>query len=146
MWRAFFYASGMMLIILGIECIVVGRFKISADSGLSRLAQKAWGNVDATIESDRAEARNLASSYAANQSQFGPSRFNNDPFYNASSNLRQNRDNVFNLPNHNAATSNKLVKKPRTITSEDWMPWSLIAAGAIITLYTKSLNRGSADD
>lgn len=145
MWRAFFYASGIMLIILGVECIVIGRFRVAPEAGFTKLAQKAWGNFDSSFASDDGEGRAFPNAQGPLRSQFGPSRFNNDPFFNASSNLAQSRENSFNLPNHTGVGGSQVGKKPKTITTEDWMPWSLIAAGAIISLYTRSLNRNTGD-
>jgi len=36
--------------------------------------------------------------------------------------------------------------RPRVVQTKDWMPWSLLATGAIIVLYTYSLPRGHRDD
>jgi hypothetical protein len=139
MWRAFFYAAGLMLIILGVECIVVGRFRLSPDSSFNKLARKVWGESQETV-SGQPDNRILARGFGSNPSQFGPSRFNNDPFFNVSNNLKQNTEAAFNLPRQGIPTT-KSGRGEKTITTEDWMPWSLIAAGAIISLYTQSLNR-----
>jgi hypothetical protein len=145
MWRAFFFACGIMLIVLGLECIVVERFRISSDSGLNRLARKFIG-------SENGSAVNLAGGssqagipigpggYGSAQSQFGPSRMNDSPFFNASVDNRQAAGNPVNLANSN---SGALLGKPvKSFKTEDWMPWSLIAAGTIISLYTHSLRPG----
>jgi len=39
------------------------------------------------------------------------------------------------------ATAAAPIKKSRIVQTRDWMPWSLLATGAIIVLYTYSLPR-----
>jgi hypothetical protein len=136
MWRAFFYASGIMLIILGLECIVIGRFVISKESAIARVTRKFIGNEGSFSGSPPVNSQ--ANGYGSAQSQFGPTRFSDNPFSMASNDRTQG--NPFNLASQRTGTSLTAgAVQGRNFTTEDWMPWSLIAAGAIVTLYTHSL-------
>ena len=86
MWRAFFLAIGVALILLGLECMVIERAEIATSS----------------------DSHNSSTSYASIY----------DPV---------------------------LIKSKRVIEPPDWCPWSLLAAGAVVTLYSTSL-RGRVTD
>lgn len=150
MWRAFFFACGIMLIVLGFECIVVNRFWISHESGLTRVVKKVFGNENGPSATNL-QAANLqggvagvANGYGQATSQFGPTRFHDSPFLNASADRRQAVGSPFTLPNQNSGLALNLpgAERMKIVKTEDWMPWSLIAAGTIITLYTHSLRQG----
>jgi hypothetical protein len=135
MWRAFFYACGIMLIILGIECIVIGRFVVSNESTITRVARKIFGSE---IMSSNPATVGLANGYGSSTSGYGPSRFNDSPFSMASN--ERGLANPFNLASQRSGSPALTSAKPgRIFNTEDWMPWSLIAAGTIVTLYTHSL-------
>lgn len=170
MWRAFFFAVGAMAIIVGIECIVVGRFTISQEARLPQFvanlldergqanqnfadnANQAYGqlaNGQPAVEG-YGGAPGLASRFG--QSRFGGSQYGNDQFFsggNGFSNQAAGGNSPFALtgygsnPNELASAANggwKTPKSPKIIATQDWMPWSLIAAGTIIMLYTNSLS------
>lgn len=81
MWRAFFFAAGAMLVIVGVECLVI-------DS--------------ATFSSEKVESVQQASS-------------------------------LFEQPQAVSMRSNRTVRPP------EWIPWSLIASGAVVILYALTL-------
>lgn len=136
MWRAFFYACGIMLIILGMECILVGRFMISKESAINRVARKFLGSE---VGSAAQSPVGLANGYGSASSSFGPSRFGDNPFSTAS-NQRSQFNSPFNLAGQRSGAPMVANSKiGRIVHTEDWMPWSLIAAGTIVTLYTHSL-------
>ncbi len=180
MWRAFFLAIGIMLIILGVECTVVGRFQISQDANLplaveKMLAGEGWGGdlSSGNLANSEGNIGMMPSRYAANvappqpiqgyggmptvSSQYGPSRFSsgqfgNDQFSSFGSNSNkpsQTANSQFSLagfgsrPASDSNTSLTLNRggTSRLVQTKDWMPWSLIAAGTIIVLYTKSIGR-----
>ena len=143
MWRALFIAMGIMLISLGVECTVVGRFTISQEARLPRFIQEIW-ELERGQETD-SEARELPSAPSVagyggmpnTVSRFGPSRFGANSYGN-------DQFSQFNLTGYPAAaTSAPPARKKKTtlreVKTQDWMPWSLIAAGTIIVLYSKSI-------
>ncbi len=83
MWRAFFFAVGTMLVIVGIECLLI-------DS--------------ATLASDRLAPEPVNYSW-------------------------------FQQPEPMQLSSDRVVRPP------DWIPWSLIASGAVVILYAMTLPR-----
>ncbi|MBX3420630.1 MAG: hypothetical protein KF752_03645 [Pirellulaceae bacterium] len=82
MWRAFFFAVGTMLVIVGVECLVI-------DS--------------ATIVTDRNETVQVSNSWFQ--------------------------------PPQTVQVGTRVVRPP------DWIPWSLIASGAVVILYALTLPR-----
>ena len=82
MWRAFFCALGVMLLILGIECLLI-------------------------------DTATLASGVVEEPAQ------QNSGFYGVA-----------------AGIANARVFRPA-----EWMPWSLLACGAVVLLYALTLNR-----
>ncbi len=83
MWRAFFFAVGGMLIIVGIECLLI-------DS--------------ATLASDRTEVVQI------NNGWFQPA-------------------------------STMEVSNGKVIRPKEWIPWSALASGAVVLLYSFTLPR-----
>lgn len=81
MWRAFFFAIGTMLIIVGVECLLI---------------------ESATLASERREA------VPVSQSWFQPSQ-------------------------------SLTVSEGKVVKPAEWIPWSLIASGAIVLLYSFTL-------
>ena len=178
MWRALFLAIGVMLIILGIECTVVGRFRISQDANLplaieKMLAGEGWGSDSyrGNLADSDGNMGAMPSRYASNvappqpiqgyggmptvSSQYGPSRFSSGPFGNdqfssfGANGTNPSPNSQFSLtgfgsrpaPDANTELTQKRGGNFRLIETKDWMPWSLIAAGTIIVLYTKSIGR-----
>ena len=93
----------------------------------------------------------------SSQSQFGPSRFSGPQLGNyggpradlSRSGLTANPSQNGSIAAYPASYSNPAGANgplapqrpsfgPRVLVPKDWMPWSLLAAGAIITLYTSS--------
>jgi hypothetical protein len=170
MWRALFLAIGIMLIIVGVECTVVGRFTISQEANLppaieKMLAGEGWaGSTFASPAPNNSGAAGLAAPhYASNvappqpippnqgyggmptvSSQHGPSRFSGNQLGND-----QFSNSQFSLAGFGTRSAPAPVAVPvqnrsgmlRLVQTKDWMPWSLIAAGTIIVLYTKSVGR-----
>ena len=93
MWRAFFLAVGINLIILGAECLIIDQVVLS-NSRSESSNQVATGNNSVYSNA----------SFASVSAPEGP-------------------------------------KSKRTFRPKDWMPWSLLAAGSIIVIYTYSLQR-----
>ena len=64
--------------------------------------------------------------------------------YTNSTNNYQAGYNGYQAPQVQAPQARDI--RSRIVQTKDWMPWSLLAAGSIIVLYTYSLpNRGSPD-
>ncbi len=98
MWKPFFWALGIFLVVLGAETLVVEKFVLSDSRRLPRLVS--------------------------------PTPYGN---------------NNLNTPNFLPAgyQQTKIPAYNREIQTKDWMPWSLLAAGAITIMYTSSLANGS---
>lgn len=82
MWRAFFCAIGIMLLILGVECLVIDNATLAAG-----VVEEGAANVNG---------------------MYSP------------------------LPNANAG---------RIFKPAEWMPWSCLASGAVVVLYSLTLHR-----
>jgi hypothetical protein len=92
MWKSFFLAVGIFLIILGAETLIVDKFVMSDGNRVSRAV--------------------------------------------AGSGIQDNGPRFLNAG---------YGKLKREITTKDWMPWSLLAAGAITVMYTCSLHNRNSD-
>jgi len=156
MWRSFFFAVGVMLIIFGFECLVADRFEISSSARIPKAVTKLFDDG----ESQKPGFGRFNGSDGGG-SQFGPSRFNS-PFDNnqsladanyyggvSSASLRQPAKRPFSLAGFGSNRSRNgdqpspqaiLVqgKDSRIVYTKDWMPWSLLAAGTLVVLYTNS--------
>lgn len=88
MWRAFFLAIGMMLVIVGVECLVIDSATLAAEQPMPA------------------------------QMPPGPAWFNPEPMLDP----------------------NRIIRPP------EWIPWSLLASGAVVLLYAMTLPKrfGSA--
>jgi len=117
MLRSFLFAIGIFLLILGAQTLVVDKWILSRASALTPVAATANDSYG-----------NRTSPYrTAGYSRNGYSRnLNNSTYGNAS---------YYNQPNQQAGTFKKVYQ------TRDWMPWSLLAAGTIIVLYTYSTGR-----
>jgi hypothetical protein len=215
MWRAFFFATGTSLILLGAQCLVVDQYQIVDKTRVPSFVSKILDKVstpDSSVQSPpmlqagfpsqiqpgqfqpgqlqpgqfqpgQAVARNPSpfSLPSSNGSRFGPSRFDSSSmgngnfgssgfptggsgqFYGGVPSSRNNPQ--FSLsgfgnsprsgsqispaqiqfqPNGQGVgprvSSNPLISG-RLIQTKEWMPWSLLAAGTLVVLYTKSTRR-----
>jgi hypothetical protein len=86
MWRAFFSAIGIVLIILGLECLAIDSATFVSQTNEESSASQAFGNL-------------LAATPAGSSRVFRPT---------------------------------------------EWFPWSLLAIGSIVVLYSISLRPGAA--
>ena len=162
MWRALFYAGGIVLIAVGIECIVVGRFTISQEARLPGFVDRIlhengtgtanWGNVPTAGGVAAPQPIQGYGGVPSLSSRFGPSRFGssqfgNDQFFGGANPVVQPTGSApFSLAGFGSSPSTGLAQqnwaKPlKVVQTQDWMPWSLIAAGTVIVLYTNSLGR-----
>lgn len=136
MWRSFFFAVGVMLIILGFECLIADRFEISRSARIPNFVARMFETTDSP--------KNSVSN--SNGSLFQPSRFNN-PFNRnqaSSGNLREPAKRPFSLAgwgsgqNRSENTYLRPGRGTRIVYTREWMPWSLLAAGTLVVLYTKA--------
>ena len=114
MWRSFFLALGIFLMILGGQSLIVDHVVLANSRRVPTIVtgQNANGSVG---------YRNSPS-------------FSNGSYRNYQSPF-QNVGYANSSPQMNA----------RVIRTKEWMPWSLLATGAIIVMYTLSLPpRGSS--
>lgn len=163
MWRAFFFAVGTMLIIMGLECLVIERFVVQ-DARIPGFVAQVLDGSPQELGGGPFTYQNGAGSAA---SPFGPSRFNDDfanqnqplgNFYGGvpNSGQRQDTNSQFSLagfgkqrstiaPLKQRATGRSFQSYPRSVRPQtrivepkDWMPWSLLAAGSLVVLYTNT--------
>lgn len=158
MWRAFFIAIGIFLVILGGQCLIVDKFFISQNGKLGEIAVKAVNIIDPQ-KNDSPQAAQPQSGF--NQvgqngggftrpapSPFGPSRFQS-PYAPVSNNAGYGgtpfRNTGFrqNVP---ASQPQNKGKAPRPFQTQDWMPWSLIAAGMLVVIYTRATSHSHSDE
>ena len=164
MWRAFFFAVGIMLIITGLECLVTQQFVIHGAQVPNFVAAMLFDeptDTNITPPDDgmpMAQSGYSGSPPATRNTGFGASSFN-DP-YQTENNFRKQNGNQrsdFSLAGfgkrrtENAPMAEPKVKGRNQTTligsdetgifrPQDWLPWSLLAAGALVVLYTNSLD------
>jgi len=168
MWRSFFMAVGIFLILLGLQSLVVDQFLMTSNRRIPKFVTAKDG-----IFADQSAAplaktngnRSILPSYtnqypgtfqrpSFQQSAFGPSRFNQGSSGNI--NQRSNFDLAgfgrSKATSQNEASPNSppilvspaaLNRPQRVIATQDWMPWSLLAAGTLIVLYTRASSPGN---
>jgi hypothetical protein len=185
MWRSFFFAVGVGLMVLGAEALVFERFDIVAETPMPEFLEKIVQTTPSNPLAAGANSQffdpngssppsangsgNRFNSAFANQvgggqaygSQFGPSRFSGPQSGNygggrvdlsrsgLTSDGRRNFGTAaypisFSTPGTNVQSTAANTISPRgkrSIIVKDWMPWSLLASGAIIFLYTSSHRR-----
>lgn len=161
MWRAFFFAIGIILVILGLQCLVVDRFFVHQDGKVAGFVNKAL-NVIEPLRGDLSPAPanqvgngqfgNASSNqnvrpqnpFQTGGSPFGPSRFQS-PYSQVQ--YAPNQANAgayggqpFQPAGYRTASPSAIKSKkgPRPVATKDWMPWCFLATGTIIILYTKS--------
>jgi hypothetical protein len=152
MWRALFLALGIVLVLAGIECLVVGRFMVQ-EARLPSAVKKALDKngpvnpVSATVQSARPSS--VAQGYGGvprTQSGYEPLRFSNDQFFPQAVATGTESRAPFSLTGFgargNSGPTNQTVRPVKIVDTRDWMPWSLVAAGVIIMLYTNRLAPG----
>ena len=162
---AFFFAVGIMLIITGLECLVTQQFVIHNAQVPNFVAamlfdDSANGSSNPSDEKfPIAQSGNQVPRSTTRNSGFGSSNFN-DPFQTDSNHRRQsgNQRSDFSLAGFGqrrteiAPMAVPMVKQKGQATltrpdeagvfrPQDWLPWSLLAAGALIVFYTNSLDR-----
>lgn len=168
MWRAFFFAVGTMLIILGIECLVVERFEVANSTRIPPfLAAMFNGQQSPTLGYPQANPQGFPPGYAQtgfvvpqSGSAFGPSRYD-DQFQTSQSyyggtpsalagqlpsaqfslagfGSAPAQPGVAPLPQPSSVAAPRIT---RIIQPDDWIPWSLLAAGTLVVLYTNSTSR-----
>jgi hypothetical protein len=163
MWRAFFFAVGTMLIILGLECLVTERFVVQG----ARIPGFVAKVLDGASKQPGSGPHGSNQSPAQTASSFGPSRLNDNfagPYQPAgnyyggvpSSSQGSNANPQFSLAGFGKQQSTTAPATPpwqgvgrqpnsgstrvqsRVIQPKDWMPWSLLAAGSLVVLYTNT--------
>lgn len=188
MWRSFFLAVGISLMLLGVEALVFERFVVNQTAKLPKFLNGIFekdlagnfartnnlpGQADPAFRNPTFQNPSFQTSNASNfqrvpfssESRFGPSRFSGPQAGNyGGGRVDLSRSGInSNNPQSGAAfpvafanRANPAVagggigsfgqtRGPRTIVTKDWMPWSLLAAGAIIFLYTSSYGRSRSE-
>lgn len=186
MWRSFFFAVGISLMVLGAEALVFEQVEISQSAPVPEFLNKLIQPSDpldvgftpasqpqspSQFPSPNANNGLFAGPFNSggnpfNGSQFGPSRFSGPLSGGGYGGQRVDLSRSGLASNNNrslgteaypvsfgtpaAASGGPANATPTSLSGrrlmvvKDWMPWSLLAAGAIIFLYTSS-HRGSRD-
>lgn len=171
MWRAFFYAVGYMTIFVGFQSLAFERVQLApGKDGLQLIKQMLRDENSGSVAGSTQQLEfpsGLQVARNASESSFGPSRFSSGGFggsaFSASpyrglpngSGLGIGSGQPVNVPRVDLASYRSEVSRNqavggsktlgRVIQSEEWMPWSLLAIGAVIVLYTRSVAIGSRD-
>lgn len=183
MWRSFFLAVGIGLMLLGVEALVFERVVVNESAKLPKFLNGLFekdlsnsfaytdylpGQANQTFPNpamQNANDSNFQRVPYSSESRFGPSRFSGPRSGNygggridlSRSGMNSNRSQTaeafpvaFSNGGNRVGTGRDLgipgeISGPRTIITKDWMPWSLLAAGAIIFLYTSSHGRSRSE-
>lgn len=125
MVRSIIFAIGLFLLILGGQSLVVDKLVLSNRVRLPRLdARQAAGNPYGQTQTPFA---NGSSGVAGNPYSVPNFRVGQDQYYSQASAVR-------NAPALNGPK--------RVYQTRDWMPWSLLAAGAVVVMYSASMKQG----
>lgn len=82
---------------------------------------------------------------------FGGSRFQASP-YSPQQDTNRSGNSGFSLTGFGGSNAKSAAAGPlnpkglRVIKTKDWMPWSLLAAGTLVVLYTNSTRRSFSGD
>ena len=173
MWRSFFYAIGIGLFTLGAEGLVLDSVVVQKNGKIQKLISKILSDDSAnTSQPGTAVTTTPPSEFASRPasngwngqpfsgnagSRFGPSRFSG-PAYGNYGGARLNSPGN-SIPQSNNTANAQLTAYRGSVASEpnfdtkrfsnfsirEWMPWSLLALGAIIFLYTHSTSRNQGE-
>lgn len=110
MWRSFFMALGIFTMILGAETLVVDHVVFATNR---RIPAMVTGQPYQETGYSGAFSNQP---YSANQSPYRGVGYSNSPVF-----------------------PGRKVPNRGVFRTKDWMPWSLLAIGAIIVMYTYSL-------
>ena len=117
MFRSIFFAVGIFLLLLGGQSLLVDKLIVSNRASVPKfLNRNQQGQVANPFGQQPAVA------------PYGQSGFRGvqQPYYSQASALR-------NAPAQ--------AKRQRVYQTREWMPWSLLAAGAIVIMYSASMGR-----
>ncbi len=115
MWRSFFMALGIFLMIMGGQALVVDQVVMASSR-----------RIPAMLDS-RNSVNVVGQPYSGTDRTF-PSLGT------------QNGGGLFRSAGYsNYSNTQDYLRSKRVIQTRDWMPWSLLAVGAMIVLYTYSL-------
>jgi len=160
MWRSFFFAVGIILILIGLQCLMVENFRVDKNSRIFAVAAKANRALDSSPPGNFAN-RQRFSLPSAESYYGGPSRFHNpnyptQPGYGGRTQFGQQSLLPVNQVSNplqvgiGNGSGNLLggprVKALRSYPVKDWMPWGFLAAGTIISLYTNSTRHSRYSD
>lgn len=174
MWRSLFYAVGIGLFSLGLQTLVLDHVQVEKNTKLQRLVRKILEDDTSAAAGKRAAPQNVErltpdwqqqnpqylSGIQGTGSRFGPSRFAGSAY-----GVGYGGPRVTNSPTpqrsfgsgtgnaqfagfRSGVTAPQAGKKPvlQKIKIREWMPWCLLASGAIIFLYTNTLHRRKSHD
>ncbi len=172
MWRSFFYSAGIGLFVLGLQALVIDHVVVPKNTKVQNLIRKIladdkpanggnMANPQAVAAASNQAYNNFGSRFGA--SRFGPSQYSGSAFGTgyggqktspqdrpAASSGYQPQGNNAQLAGYQTAGSNAVAtKKPSQLQKlqiREWMPWSLLASGAIIFLYTHTHHRRKIPD
>ena len=138
MLRSIIFAIGLFLLILGGQSLIVDKLILSNRASIPRAiagnrgnpygqAQLPYGNGNGNFGNGNFGRGNVGAGgvpyntagYRAGQGQY----------YSQASAVRN-------------ATGGAINRPKRVYQTRDWMPWSLLAAGAVVVMYSASMRRG----
>ena len=118
MFRSIFFAVGIFLLLLGGQSLLVDKLIVSNRATVPKFLN---GNQQGQVAAPFGQLPNA-------NVPFGQSGFRGgqQPYYSQASALR-------NAPAQ--------VRRQRVYQTREWMPWSLLAAGAVVIMYSASMGR-----
>lgn len=119
MLRSIFFAVGIFLLLLGAQSLIVDKLVVSNRASVPKFLN---GNQQGQVPAAFGQRPSAPFSQAG---QFGY-RNGQQPYYSQASALR-------NAPAQ--------VKRQKVYQTREWMPWSLLAAGTIVIMYSASMGR-----
>lgn len=123
MWRSLFLALGIFSLILGLETLVVDKFAMGGGRPLPQIINRDAGSgLNAGL----------------------PVQNSTGNFYQQAGYQPYGTTSGYQPYGTTPGTPPKPIAT-RVVQTRDWMPWSLLGAGALIVLYTHSLPRHHND-
>lgn len=167
MWRAFFYAVGYMTIFIGLQSLAFEHVQLAPGKDALQVVRgmlnedgdqpglRPAGTVN-FAPTERVPAKSSGSAYGPSRfasNGVGGGSFSATPYRNPNVGLGVVSGQSAEVPRVDPISyQTELKPSPpiktsqrsgRVIQSKDWMPWSLLATGVIVVLYTRSFAVGS---
>lgn len=146
MWRALFLAIGLTTMLVGLEFLFVEQIvikKLGRKSAKNSVTNSA--NPNSTNPNDPFQTASYQVPYYQNSAYQQYSPYQNAGVSNGNRAFNGNfNSGAFNNASVNTSAGNGVLETTgfHTYRPKEWMPWSMLAVGAIIVIYTFTLGTG----